>query len=325
MSSPLLKIEDLYVYYTVPVGGLRYGYKRICALRDVNLDVHHGVTVGVVGGSGSGKTTLIRAVLGFVKPARGRVVFRGVDLSKLDGRERMRIAREIGYVPQEPSQSINPKMTVGESIAEPLRPLKLPREDVGRRVTTVMEMLDLDPSTAGMLSRELSGGMLQRVAIARAIISKPRLVLLDEPTSFLDVSTQAQILNVLRDLKEELGLTYVLVSHDIDVVSYISDRIAVMVSGRIVEEGPAANILREPLHPYTALILNPGEVYEEVSVAGSESDLCPIRSWCPRRREECLTKPPPIVTVNSEGRTVLCWYYTGGLRIVSDFSIGMPS
>jgi ABC-type glutathione transport system ATPase component len=307
MGSPLLRVEDLHAFYTVPLGGVGFGYRRVWALRGVNLDVFPGTTLGIVGGSGSGKTTLIRTVLGFLKPAKGRILFRGVDLSKL-GSKRREVAREMGYVPQEPSQSINPKMAVKDSIAEPLRPLRLSEEDIEKRVGVVMEMLDLDLSIGRMLARELSGGMLQRVAIARAIISKPKLVLLDEPTSFLDISTQAQILNILRDLKEELGLTYVIVSHDIDVVSYISDRIAVMVSGRVIEEGVAEDVLREPLHPYTSILLNPEGVTKEISIVNSETDLCPIRSWCPWKAEKCLSKPPPVVAVSKE-RTVLCWYF----------------
>lgn len=310
MSSPLLKIENLHAFYTVPLGGLRYGYRKVWALKGVNLEVFPGTTLGVVGGSGSGKTSLIRAILGFLRPAKGRILFRGMDISKLDRRRRMEIVKEIGYVPQEPSQSINPKMTIKDSIAEPLRPLGLSKEDIEKRIGVVMEMLDLDRSVGRMLARELSGGMLQRVAIARAIILKPRLLLLDEPTSFLDISTQAQILNILRDLKEELGLTYVLVSHDIDVVSYISDRIAVMVSGKVVEEGVAEKILREPLHPYTSILLNPEGVAREISIANSETDLCPIRSWCPLRMKKCSTEPPPAVKIDNEERTVLCWHYT---------------
>lgn len=309
MSKPLLKIENLHAFYTIPLGGLRYGYRKVWALKGVDLEVFPGTTLGIVGGSGSGKTSLIRAVLGFLRPAKGRILFKGVDISKLDSRKRKEIAKEIGYVPQEPSQSINPKMVVKDSIAEPLRPLRLPKEDIEKRVNIVMEMLDLDRSVGMMLARELSGGMLQRVAIARALILKPSLLLLDEPTSFLDISTQAQILNILKDLKEELGLTYVMVSHDIDVVSYISDRIAVMVSGRIIEEGIAENILREPLHPYTSILLNPEGVTKEISIVNGETDLCPIRGWCPLRMDKCFIEPPPTVRTNNEGRKVLCWYY----------------
>lgn len=305
MSSSILKIEDLYVSYIVPVGNLRYGYKKVWAVKGVDLEVPQGITLGIVGGSGSGKSTVLKAVLGFVKVEKGRIKFKGVDLTNLRGKERIEIARDIGYVPQEPSQAINPKMKIRDILAEPLKPLKLQKNEIEKRILDVLETLDLDPVVENMYAKELSGGMLQRIAIARAIITKPSLLLLDEPTSNLDISIQAQILNMLIDLKQDLKLTYLFVSHDIDVVSYIADRIAVIASGKIVEEGDTEKILNEPLHPYTKTLLNPEKITEKISL--SNNSACPLASWCPWRLELCLTTQPPKVWVGNS--YVACWKY----------------
>lgn len=306
----LLRIEELYVSYNIPMGHLRYGYRKIWALRGINLDVPQGIAIGIVGGSGSGKSTILRAILGFVKPEKGRIIFKGIDLLRAGRSIRKEISRDIGYVPQEPSQSINPKMRVLEVLSEPLRPLRLPKDDVEKRVDIVLEMLDLSSPIKNMYVKEVSGGMLQRIAIARALITKPKLMLLDEPTSNLDISMQAQILNILKDLKEQLGLTYLLVSHDIDVVGYIAERIAIIISGRIVEEGDTNTILTEPLHPYTEILLNPEKTAENIVFV--DGNLCPIANWCPYRLPICLVKHPPRVYLSN--RYVVCWRYSNNIH-----------
>ncbi|MEM2008118.1 MAG: ABC transporter ATP-binding protein [Ignisphaera sp.] len=305
MNDPLLKIEDLHIYYVVPIGNLKFGYRKVWVLKGIDLEVSSRTVLGIVGGSGSGKSTILRAILGFVKPARGRILYQGINLLKLKPRDRKKIAKEISYVPQEPSQSINPKMSIEDVLTEPLKSLGIAKSDIDRRIDLVLEMLDLDRSIRKMYAKELSGGMLQRIAIARAIISKPRLVLLDEPTSNLDISIQAQILNMLKDLKEELGLTYAFVSHDIDVVGYIADRIAVIASGKIVEEGPTEEILKESLHPYTQLLLNPEKTINKTTI---NNNLCPITGWCPWKTNKCETTSPPKTRINN--RYIYCWRYT---------------
>lgn len=307
MNEFLLEIENLYLYYTSPIGNFKPGYKKIWVLKGIDLHIPSGTTLGIVGGSGSGKSTILRAILGFVKPCKGRILYKGIDLLKLKSSEKKKIAREISYVPQESSQSLNPKMVVEKILEEPLKPLKLSKNDVSKRIDIVLEMLDLDVSIRKMYAKELSGGMMQRIAIARAIITKPKLVLLDEPTSNLDISIQAQILNILKDLKEQLKLTYIFVSHDIDVVSYVADRIAVMVSGRIVEEGTTEEVLKEPLHPYTNMLLNPDKIIEKLITNNNETNICPIYKWCIWKTNKCTTEPPPKILIGN--RYVYCWKY----------------
>jgi len=305
--SPLLAVEDLYVAFRAPRGGLTLGYRVVWALRGVSLSVEEGESLGVVGGSGSGKSTLLKAVVGLVKPLRGSIVYRGLDLLKLGWSQRRRVLREVGYVPQEPSQSMDPRMSVREIVLEPLLALGVPKESREHLLGSVLELVDLPNEVRERNIRELSGGMQQRVAIARALITKPRLLLLDEPTSSLDVSTAAQILNLLRDLRDTLGLSYVVVSHDIDSVSYVADRVAVMALGVVVEVGSTHSVLAEPLHPYTRVLVEPERVEEEVTLDPEVA--CPAYRWCPWRGDRCATERPRPVEVR-RGHLVMCWNYS---------------
>jgi ABC-type glutathione transport system ATPase component len=304
--NPLLSIEDLYVAFRTPRGGLALGYRVVWALRGVSLSVEEGESLGVVGGSGGGKSTLLRAVVGLVKPLRGSIIYRGLDLLKLSWSQRRRVLREVGYVPQEPSQSMDPKMSVRDIVLEPLLALGTPRKSREYLLESVLELVDLPGDVKGRNIRELSGGMQQRVAIARALVTKPRLLLLDEPTSSLDVSTAAQILNLLKDLRETLGLSYVMVSHDIDSVSYVADRVAVMALGMVVEVGPTRNVLAEPLHPYTRVLVEPEGVEGEVALDSETA--CPAYRWCPWRRDRCAIERPKLVEVGKR-HLVMCWRY----------------
>jgi ABC-type glutathione transport system ATPase component len=304
--NPLLSIEDLYVAFRTPRRGLALGYRFVWALRGVSLSVEEGESLGVVGGSGGGKSTLLRAVVGLVKPLRGSIIYRGLDLLKLSWSQRRRVLREVGYVPQEPSQSMDPKMSVRDIVLEPLLALGVPRKSREYLLESVLELVDLPGDVKGRNIRELSGGMQQRVAIARALVTKPRLLLLDEPTSSLDVSTAAQILNLLKDLRETLGLSYVMVSHDIDSVSYVADRVAVMALGMVVEVGPARNVLAEPLHPYTRVLVEPEGVEGEVAL--DPGTACPAYGWCPWRRGRCAIERPKLMEVGKR-HLVMCWRY----------------
>ena len=222
------------------------------ALDHVTLQVAAGTSLGVVGESGSGKTTLVRCMLGLLKATSGSVVFDGTEVTRMSTRQRRAMRRRVGMVFQNPVMALNPRMSVEECVAEPLRlHTDLRGADLARAVGEAMESVALPQAYRSRLPHQLSGGQCQRVGIARAIAAGPEMLILDEPTSALDVSVQAQILNLLTDLRAERGLTFVMISHSLDVVRYLSDHIVVMHEGRIVEEGAAAEVLTRPQHDYT--------------------------------------------------------------------------
>ena len=227
------------------------------AVDEVDLEIQRGESVGVVGESGSGKTTLVRCLFHLIEPTSGTVCFDGHDLARLRRRELRALRSRMGFVFQNPVLALNPRMRVEDVVAEPLRlhsDLKGP--DLTRRITEVLDDVGMAAAHLHRLPHQLSGGQCQRVGIARALATRPELLVLDEPTSALDVSVQAQILNLLRDLRAEHGLTYLMISHDLDVVRYLSERVAVMLLGRVVEEGPIGSVLSDPTHDYTRTLLD---------------------------------------------------------------------
>ena len=230
--------------------------KTLRALDGVSLTIERGATYGLVGESGSGKSTLARCALQLIKPTSGISLFEGYDLQTLS-RQGLREARaNMGVVFQNPAAALNPRMRVAALVAEPLiTHTKLRRQLLRDRVLELLDDVGLDPEYAQRLPHQLSGGQCQRVGIARALAMRPRLIVLDEPTSALDVSVQAQILNLLRELRVRHDLTYLLISHDLDVVRYMSDSVGVMCLGRMVEEGPASFVLETPQHEYTQALL----------------------------------------------------------------------
>jgi ABC-type glutathione transport system ATPase component len=238
-------------------GGLFGRRPSVPAVDAVDLDVQLGETMGIVGESGSGKSTLLRIILRLLRPSAGRVLFEGRDIAGLRGRELRALRRRMQVVFQDPSASFNPRQSIGTALAAPLEVHGL--GDRGSRRRKVGETLEQVGLNAGFMDRyphQLSGGQRQRAAIARAIILRPALVLADEPTSALDVSVQAQILNLLKQMRRELGLTYIFVSHNLGVIRYISDRVAVMHRGRVVETGTAEEIFTRPRDPYTQALLD---------------------------------------------------------------------
>ena len=243
--NPLVSTDDLVCRFTSR-------RSSFLALDHVSMTVEQGTSLGVVGESGAGKTTLIRCLLGLQQPTEGTVTFDGSDIGAMSAKQGRAMRRRVGMVFQNPVMALNPRMTVEESVAEPLRlHTKLRGVDLRRRVGTALESVGLAEAHRSRLPHQISGGQCQRVGIARALVTDPELVILDEPTSALDVSVQAQILNLLTDLKAEHDLTFVMVSHSIDVVRYLSDRVVVMLQGRVVEEGLAGEVLTEPRHEYT--------------------------------------------------------------------------
>jgi ABC-type glutathione transport system ATPase component len=254
VAEPLVAVEG--VSKTFEGGGLLRRRAGVPAVDAVDLEVLPGETLGIVGESGSGKSTLLRIMLRLLRPSAGRVLFEGRDIARLRGRELRALRRRMQVVFQDPSASFNPRQSIGTALAAPLEVHG--RGDRRSRRRTVGETLELVGLNAGFMDRhphQLSGGQRQRAAIARAIILRPALVLADEPTSALDVSVQAQILNLLKQMRRELGLTYAFVSHNLGVIRYISDRVAVMHQGRVVETGTAEQIFTCPRNPYTQALL----------------------------------------------------------------------
>ncbi|WP_460945526.1 ATP-binding cassette domain-containing protein [Okibacterium endophyticum] len=247
MSAPLLDISDVTVEY--PGRGLRG--KPFRALHSVSVDVRRGECVGLVGESGSGKTTLGRAVLGLAPVTEGRVLFEGRDIAHAPRNERKRLARDIQVVFQDPYTSLNPSMTVEQILTEPLTVRKVSRRDAVRRVEELFDLVQLPHDSGGRLPREFSGGQRQRIAIARALALDPKLIVCDEPVSALDLSTQARVLDLFKDIQERTGVAYLFVSHDLEVVRHISHRVAVMYQGQIVEFGDGDQVTSRPEHPYT--------------------------------------------------------------------------
>lgn len=254
LGAPVIQLNDVHVVHTARTGKL-FRPDKVHAVNGVDLQVAKGETVGIVGESGCGKSTLARVMVGLQRPTQGSVLFHGEPLQSR-AKARRTLGRTVSVVFQDPSTALNPRMVVREQLLDPLRV-----HDIGtpaereRRVKELIHLVGLPQSALDVLPRQISGGQRQRVAIARALTLEPDVVVADEPTSALDVSVRAQVLNLLADLKNELGLGLVFISHDINTVKYVSDRVAVMNAGRIVETGPASQVLTQPSDDYTATLL----------------------------------------------------------------------
>ena len=305
-AEPLLRVEELAVHF--PAGGrsLVRGGEVVRAVDGVDFSVRRGETLGLVGESGSGKTTTGLALLRLVEPTAGRVWFDGAEITALS-RSRMReYRRRMAMVFQDPYASLNPRRTVGASVAEPMEIHGLHKGRRDQRVAELLEMVGLDPSMRRRYPHEFSGGQRQRIGIARALAGEPDLIVCDEPIASLDVSIQAQVVNLLRRLQRELGLTYLFIAHDLAAVQHVSDRIAVMYLGRIMETGERDDVVSDPQHPYTRSLLSavpvpdPARERERrriVLVGDVPSPLdppsgCNFRTRCPDVFEPCGTVEP---------------------------------
>lgn len=251
-ATPLLEMKHLKKYYSV--GKM----KKLHAVDDINASIMLGTTLGVVGESGCGKTTLGRTILKLIEPTDGEICFEGVNIAKLNPRQMLRYRQSMQIIFQDPYSSLNPRKSVYESIATPLVVNKVfkSKTDLERRVKEIMDTCGLASRLANAYPHELDGGRRQRICIARALVIKPRFIVCDEPVSALDVSIQAQILNLLMDLQGEMGLTYMFITHDLSVVKHISDEIMVMYLGRCVEKAPSNELFKNPIHPYTRALLS---------------------------------------------------------------------
>jgi oligopeptide/dipeptide ABC transporter ATP-binding protein len=310
----LLEASGLAKRYTLP-GPIFGGSSRaLPALRGVSFSIGRGETLGLVGESGSGKTTAGRIVARIVEPDEGRITLGGEDWLALSGAALRRRRRDVQIVFQDPQASLNPRLRIGSQLAEPLLVQRLASgADVGPRVRALLADVGLAAEVAERFPAELSGGQRQRVAIARALATGPRLVVCDEPMSALDVSVAAQIANLLLDLRERAGLSYLFVSHDLAVVGRLADRIAVMYLGVIVEEGSAEAVIRRPLHPYTAALIAAAGGTDARALAGEPPSAidpppgCAFHPRCPIARPRCAEETPVLATVEP-GRRAACFY-----------------
>ena len=251
MPEPLLVVDDLVVEY--PAKGVRRRAFR--ALKGVCIDIRPGETVGLVGESGSGKSTLGRAVLGLAPVTGGSITFSGRDIGHLHPRERRAMSSEIQVVFQDPYSSLNPSLTIEQTLTEPLMVQRMPKKDAAARVRNLLDQVKLPRDALTRLPREFSGGQRQRIAIARALALSPTLVVCDEPVSALDLSTQARVLDLFKEIQETTGVAYLFISHDLTVVRHLSHRVAVMYHGEIVEYGDGNQVTAKPAHPYTQRLL----------------------------------------------------------------------
>ncbi len=251
MTEQLLRLVNLTVSYP----GRRKN-DAVQVVKNVDLHLDEGETLGLVGESGSGKSTIGNAIVGLVAPAQGHILFRGRDITHVSQRQRQEIGRDIQIIFQDPYSSLNPSRNIGQTLGEPLRVVqRLHRSEAAERVREVLTQVGMPVDAASRYPAEFSGGQRQRIAIARALVLRPSLIVCDEPTSALDLSVQAQILNLLLDLQLRLGLSYLFISHDIDVVRHMSHRAAVLLQGNVVEQGPAMDVTDRPAHPYTRKLI----------------------------------------------------------------------
>ena len=254
-DAPIIELQDVEVTFTSRTGSL-FKPNKVHAVRGVNMRIERGQTLGIVGESGCGKSTTANVMCGLQMPSKGKVFFGGKEVTKRSAAARREIGRVVSVVFQDPATALNPRMHVADQLADPLRVHHIGDEaSRAKRVRELISLVGLPSSALDALPGQLSGGQRQRVAIARALSIGPDAIIADEPTSAIDVSVRAQILNLLTDLKRDLGLAMVFISHDIQTVRYVSDRIAVMNGGKVVEEGPAVQLLADPKDPYTRKLL----------------------------------------------------------------------
>lgn len=318
-DQPLLSTRDLRVSF-------RVGRRRLVAVDGVSLEVRPGETVGLVGESGSGKSTFARAVMRAYEPDSGSIHFGGRDITHLSERALKPIRRELQMVFQDPYASLDPRMSVRQIVGEPLVAHGAgSRRQVDERVAALLADVGLPASAARDLPAQFSGGQRQRISIARALALEPRMLIADEPVSALDVSIQAQIVNLLRDIQEARGIAYFVIAHDLALVHELSDRVAVLYLGQIVEESPTEQLVREPQHPYTVALLSAAPSprreqrrRERIILAGDPPSAidpptgCRFHPRCPIARPRCALEAPPLAEISS-GRRVAC-FYPGELR-----------
>jgi oligopeptide/dipeptide ABC transporter ATP-binding protein len=318
-TDALLRARAIKKYFPVRKGFLKRTVGQLQAVDGVDLDIHRGETVGLVGESGCGKSTLGRTLIRLLEPTEGEIEFEGVDLRRLGSRELKTMRRNMQIVFQDSVGSLNPRMKVSDLVGEGLRIHGLERKRRDEAVTEVLERVGLSAGVAGRYPHQFSGGQRQRIGLARALVLRPKFIVADEPVSALDVSIQSQVLNLLVELKQEFNLTYLFVAHDLAVVGYVSDRVAVMYLGKIVELATSEELFRRPLHPYTMALLSanpepvPGRKHQRIVLEGDVPSPidppsgCRFRTRCPIAREICAELEPPLEE-HGPGHSAACHF-----------------
>ncbi|WP_426226511.1 oligopeptide/dipeptide ABC transporter ATP-binding protein [Pseudarthrobacter sp. DSP2-3-2b1] len=319
LDGPMLEVKDLVVRY----GRGRKAAAAPAAVDGVSFSIRPGETVGLVGESGSGKSTIGKAILGLQKTAGGTISYQGKDITHAGAAERRALGGELRAVFQDPNSSLNPRQTIGASLAEPLRLRGVSAGDARAKAGVMLERVGLPREAVDRYPSQFSGGQRQRIAVARALICEPKLVVCDEAVSALDLSTQAQVLNLLADLRDERGLSYLFIAHDISVVQFLAQRVVVLYRGQVMESGPVAAVTESPKHPFTQALVaaspvpRPAEQAERrnlresmgVRTASSVSATpggCPFRQRCPLATELCAAERPALRTVGQSD--VACHY-----------------
>ena len=339
MSDILLRIEHLSKSFPVRGGLFSREVASVKAVQDITLEIKKGETLGLVGESGCGKSTLGRSIIRLIEPTEGKILFKDQDITHLSGENLRALRRKMQIIFQDPYASLNPRMTVGSIIAEPLIIHRLfdSKKDREDRISQLIETVGLRKESIHRYPHEFSGGQRQRIGIARALAVDPEFIVCDEPVSALDVSIQAQVINLLMDLQQKLGLTYLFIAHDLKVVEHISNRVAVMYLGKIVEMAPADELYLHPTHPYTKALLSaipspdPNAVRNRIILKGDVPSPmnpppgCYFNPRCPIAIENCKAKFPPLIETRPEHHTACIRVVNGDTPNRVDLPVNAPT